>query len=79
MPYITVVPAYGRDYKSKAAAVADWDADKDFQVQDIGAGQDNGRYTNKSDLARFRPGTTVSIRYKQLTMVANVPPERKKP
>ena len=27
----TVLPAYGRDYKSKAAALADWQAGKDFQ------------------------------------------------
>jgi hypothetical protein len=78
MPYLTVVPAYGRDYSSRAKAVADWDAGKDFQVQDIGAGQDNGRYVNKSDLAQFKPGTTVNIRYRRLTMVAVVPPEKSK-
>jgi hypothetical protein len=76
MPYLTVVPAYGRDYKSRKAAVADWDADKDFQIQDIGAGADNGRYINKSDLAQFKPGTTVNIRYKNLTMTASVPPPK---
>lgn len=27
----TVTPAYGRDYKSKAAALADWKAGKDFR------------------------------------------------
>ena len=26
----TLVPAYGRDYKSKAAVLADWEAGKDF-------------------------------------------------
>jgi hypothetical protein len=28
---ITGLPAYGRDYKSKAAVVADWIAGKDFK------------------------------------------------
>ena len=27
---MTVLPAYGRDYKSKKAALADWHAGKDF-------------------------------------------------
>jgi hypothetical protein len=76
MPYLTVVPAYGRDYKSKKEAVADWEANKDFRIQDIGAGADDGRYVNKSDLAAYLPETTVNIRYKQLAMVAVVPPPK---
>ena len=28
---MTVLPAYGRDYKSKKAVLADWHAGKDFQ------------------------------------------------
>jgi len=28
---ITAVPAYGRDYRSIAAVLADWNAGKDFQ------------------------------------------------
>lgn len=70
MRYLTVVPAYGRDYKSKAAAVADWNEGKDFLVQDIGAGSDNGRYVSKRDLEGQQ--VTVNIRYKRLTMVAPV-------
>jgi hypothetical protein len=77
MRYLTVVPAYGRDYKSKAAAVADWNAGKDFVVQDVGAGRDNGRAVSKSDLEGQQ--VTVNIRYKRLTMVANVPPEKGTP
>lgn len=30
MSYVTLTPAYGRDYKSGKAAVADYDAGKDF-------------------------------------------------
>jgi hypothetical protein len=66
------VPAYGRDYNSKAAAVADWNAGKDFVVQDIGAGRDNGRAVSKRDLEGQQ--VTVNIRYKKLTMVAPVKP-----
>lgn len=74
MRYLTVVPAYGRDYKSKAEAVAAWDAGQDFLIRDIGAGADDGRYVNKPDLAG-QP-VTVNIRYKRLTMVAVVAPAR---
>lgn len=38
-----LLPAYGRDYKSKKAAQADFDAGKDFTGAD-------GRYLNKADL-----------------------------
>ena len=30
MMIITALPAYGRDYKSKAKLLEDWDAGKDF-------------------------------------------------
>lgn len=33
--YIEVVPAYDRDYTSKAAVQADWDSGKDFATQDL--------------------------------------------
>lgn len=33
---MTVIPAYGRDYKSKAAAIADWQAGKDFRIMPSG-------------------------------------------
>jgi hypothetical protein len=68
--YLTVVPAYGRDYPSKSRAIADWNDRKDFLIQDIGAGADNGRYVSKNDLEGT--GVTVNIRYKNLTMVAVV-------
>lgn len=61
--YLSAVPAYGRDYKSKKEVMADWEAGKDFIVQP------SGRYVSKSDLPR---GTTLNIRYKRLTMVCVV-------
>ena len=32
MTTLTLQPAYGRDYKSKAAVLADWNDNKDFRV-----------------------------------------------
>lgn len=70
MSYLTLVPAYGRDYKSKAAVEADFNADKDFLIQDISSPHD-GRYVNRRDLEfEFGSGVTVNIRYKKLASVA---------
>lgn len=54
--YYTVIPAYGRDYKSRAAVIADWEGGKDFLMQPQGC------YCSVRD---FRPGDTVNIRYKK--------------
>ena len=65
MPYLTVTPAYGRDYKTKKEAIQEWENGKDFQVQSLfGSG-----YINKADA---KPGTTVNIRYKRMTQIAVV-------
>lgn len=66
---MTLTPAYGRDYKSKAAVQADFDAGKDFQIASIGP--DSGRYVNKAQLVEAGVGE-VMIRYKRLTMVTAV-------
>lgn len=66
--YLTLVPAYGRDYKSKKELLADWNADKDFLIQDMSSPHD-GRYINKSQAER---GTTYNIRYKQLCEICVV-------
>ena len=63
--YSTLTPAYGRDYKSKAAAIADFNGNKDFVLNTPwGTG-----LVSKID---FAPGVTVNIRYKKLTQVAVV-------
>lgn len=59
-----LVPAYGRDYKSKTAMLADFNANKDFKIA-------NGPYTNKSDLMKLGV-RTVLIRYNKLRRVASV-------
>lgn len=60
--YLSAIPAYGRDYKSAKAVREDWDAGKDFLIQDM---VESG-YINKDD----KPADlTLNIRYKNLTQV----------
>ena len=69
---MTLIPAYGREYKSKKEVLADWDAGKDFIVADMFSrwdGKPANRDSFKGELA------TVQIRYARLTKVcvAKVP------
>lgn len=66
--YLTLVPAYGRDYKSKRDLMADWDAGKDFIVQDMMSPYD-GKPINKAD-ALAAGVRNVNIRYKRMRSVA---------
>ena len=65
---ITIGPAFGRDYTSKAKALADWDANKDFEIHDMFVG---GRYVSKSQTPDLlRNGITkVMLRYNKMHMV----------
>lgn len=65
---ITLVPAYGRDYKSQAAVKADWDANKDFLIQSIGHPYD-GSYINKEDAEKTPLVLKYNIRYNKLTQI----------
>jgi len=67
MRSLNVVPAYGRDYKSKAAAIADWDAGKDFRITDYKL----SGYINNAD-AKTYDIDSVQIRYFNNTRVATV-------
>ena len=67
---ITLVPAYGRDYKSKKDLLADFDGGKDFKIQDISC-QWDGSYAGKQELVD-NGYKTVNIRYKKLANVAVV-------
>ncbi len=59
-----LVPAYGRDYKSKAEVQKDFDANKEFRTP-------NGSYTTKKELmASFKDMKEIEIRYKKLTTSA---------
>lgn len=76
--FLTLVPAYGRDYKSKKAVLADWEANIDFLIQDVSSPWD-GAYITKKELVRAMhlgkdiEGTievkSVNIRYKSLTQI----------
>lgn len=68
--YVVVTPAYGRDYTSKAKAIADWEAGKDFILQDITSRWD-GKPINKED-AKRAGFSAVNIRFKRNTQVAVV-------
>lgn len=64
---LTLVPAYGRDYKSKAAALADFDAEKDFRVCTVGHRYD-GALVNKPQLV----GQRVTLRFNKLRTAISV-------
>lgn len=66
MKYLTVSPAYGRDYRSKKEVQAAWDAGQDFIVQDIMS----GGYVSKND--SLPEGTVVMARYARMTKIAEI-------
>lgn len=70
MKFVTLVPAYGRDYKSKKEVLADWENGKDFIINDMSHPYDR-KYINKTDAASEK-GTTYNIRYKKLTEIAQI-------
>lgn len=61
-PY-TLVPAYGRDYRSAKEVRKDFEAGKDFRVEP------SGQYCSIRDIPA---GTEVFIRYRGLRMVAKL-------
>ena len=67
---MTLVPAYGRDYKSRAAILADFQADKDFIIRDMSSRYD-GKPTNRTDLIKVGV-TSVHVRYARLTKITLV-------
>jgi len=56
--YVTLQPAYGRDYKTAAAVTADWNADKDFIISSIGH-QFDGKPINRSQSLRTSDKYTI--------------------
>lgn len=67
MPYIEVIPAYGRDYKNQKDAQADWKAGKDFQISEpgVGTGCRYGQYVTRNEAKDL----SVIIRYGNLQKV----------
>lgn len=64
---ITLTPAYGRDYTSKAKALEAFNSNQDFILNDIASPYD-GKPCNKQDL-KSAGEKQVMIRYKKLTQV----------
>lgn len=58
---MTLTPTYGRDYKSQAAVIAAFREGKDFDANSPTA-------SGKCSIRDFPVGTTVTLRYKKLTM-----------
>ena len=67
MTTLILQPAYGRDYKSKKAVLADWNANKDFRIATFGP--DCGRYINKDDTVYADQAYTLNFRYQRDTKV----------
>ena len=59
---MTLTPAYGRDYKSAKDARADFDANKDWIIDDYFSKWD-GKPVNKEQLI----GETVTLRFNRRT------------
>lgn len=64
--YLTVSPAYGREYTKASAAMQDWLEGRDFKMESmIGSGS----YCSIRD---FAAKTKVQVRYSRLTKVVVV-------
>jgi hypothetical protein len=63
----TLVPAYGRDYKSKKAVLADFEADMDFTIESI----QGSTYCDRTTLIEAG-AREVNIRYSNLRKVCVV-------
>ncbi len=62
MAHLTLAPAYGRDYKSKAEVLADFEANRDFVLLSF-SGE---TYINKEQIS---PGQSVNFRYGKMRKV----------
>lgn len=64
---ITIGPAFGRDYTSKAKALADWDANLDFMIHDMR----HSGYISKSSAPylEWMGVTAIHLRYNNMRMV----------
>ena len=63
---MTLTPAYGRDYTSKAKVIADFNSEKDFIIADI-MHPYSGSYCNKQQLVVS--DYPIMLRYKKLQQV----------
>jgi len=71
MKTATLIPAYGRDYSSKKAVMADYNADKDFILRDIMSFYD-GKFINKSQIDNATDYTDINFRYDKLRKIHTI-------
>lgn len=71
MKTLVVVPAYGRDYASKAEVQSAWDDGRDFLMEGVMA---RGSYVSSRDVAILKEEgwTHVNVRYKGHTLVHRI-------
>jgi hypothetical protein len=74
---ISVIPAYGRDYKSKREIEMSMKENLDFKISDISSPHD-GRYINLAQIVEAGI-TTVNVRYAKLTKIHVVEVAKLKP
>lgn len=67
--YITLTPAYGRDYKTSKAVLSDWNENRDFIICCI-AHQYDGKSINKEQAIETNDNYT--IRFCKQTKIINV-------
>lgn len=67
---MTLLPAYGRDYRNKASIQADLDGNKDFILSDMTSPWD-GKPINRQDLVT-EGIRSVRVRYAKLRRVAEL-------
>ena len=65
MNYITLLPAYGRDYKSKKSIINDLNGLKDFVISHT------GQYINKPQFKELNI-SSFNVRYDQLRKITNI-------
>lgn len=51
---VTLVPAYGKNYASREKALEDWNAGRDFKIQ-------NGPYCSKRDIDKLKSNASSVI------------------
>ncbi len=59
-----LVPSYGRDYQTEEEAINAFEFGFDWTIQDVSAGEQNGRQASKRD---FKIGDQVKLRFNKLT------------
>ena len=70
---LTILPAYGRDYKDKQSVLESWQSGQDFRI--AAPFEFSGQYVNRSDIETFKdkiPVSSVFIRYGKLRKILEI-------